>query len=645
MAFRRATRRRRVLNPLHAVRVENRRFRKFRRQALPDAAARAFLMDAEKIANAVVDVSLPPMDGCNGRMQYSFEGSLVRRFDAATGRETVVVNGDCELMEISAAYRPVMRSLTASDDGRFVAFTVSVTDDPDHLDAFVKDTTTGAIASDRLPAASGNVVWLAGRASVVYANVDSLLRPARVMHHAIAGGPVVCPGKAVYEETDPEFVVNVNRTKDARYVVVTSASKMACESWIAAADDPELDLQCVRKREPNLDYFVEHLNGYLYMITNADGATDYKLVRAPIRNLESWSDVFVPPVGTVIEDAEYFADSIILYVREEGVPRVLSVSVPDRDSHVSVHHVSLPADWVGAITPVPNKSVSASSVRFTFQSTLIPEAVLEYNWQLLRLKEISRQTAAEKLLSQFHTEVVSATARDGARVPITVTKPRLSRNDRRLPTIAVVYGAYGEPLDPEFSLRYSSALLQGFAVAFCHVRGGGDLGRNWYAAGRGVRKQNTFSDFIACAEYLIESGLTSPDLLCARVLDSPFVDVLTPMLNPSSSPLAFQERSEWGNPSDKSALDYISSYSPFQNIKKQAYPNLLISASAHDSRVPLDSILKYMQRLRDHQTNPSALLLMRIWDDRGHVEHSDAHVQLADDADEFAFITAALSTG
>lgn len=206
-----------------------------------------------------------------------------------------------------------------------------------------------------------------------------------------------------------------------------------------------------------------------------------------------------------------------------------------------------------------------------------------------------------------------------------------------------------------------------------------------YAAGRGVRKQNTFSDFIACAEYLIESGLTSPDLLCARgssagglcvaavlnerpdlfraaVLDSPFVDVLTPMLNPSSSPLAFQERSEWGNPSDKSALDYISSYSPFQvwlvclfepkprlillqNIKKQAYPNLLISASAHDSRVPLDSILKYMQRLRDHQTNPSALLLMRIWDDRGHVEHSDAHVQLADDADEFAFITAALSTG
>jgi oligopeptidase B len=518
-----------------------------------------------------------------------------------------------------------------------------------------KNLKTQEILEDQIPEVTGNFVWAADQSSIFYSKQDpETLRSYQIYKH-ILGSPN-STDQLVYEELDEEFSCVVHKTKSEKYILIHSESTISSEVRFVPADQPTAPLQILQARIPHLEYAADHFGEYFYIRTN-DQAQNFKLVKAPINSpsKENWSEVIPHRPEVLLEDFDLFSKFLVTQERSMGLTQI-------RIKPWEAEGYSLPFDdetytaYVGM-----NPEFDTTLLRFGYNSLVSPSSVYDYD-MVTRQKTLLKQqeVVGGHEPSDYHSERIWAKAADGVLVPISlVYKKSTFKKDGNQPLLLYAYGSYGYSMDPYFSSNRLSLLQRGFVFAIAHIRGGEDLGRAWYEDGKLLKKKNTFTDFIACSEHLIQNNYTSqahlyamggsaggllmgavinmrPDLFHGVVANVPFVDVVTTMLD-ESIPLTTGEFQEWGNPKEKEFYEYMYSYSPYDNVRAQSYPNLLVTSGLHDSQVQYWEPTKWVAKLRELKTDQHTLLLFTNME-AGHGGASGRFNPLKEIALEYAFL-------
>lgn len=529
----------------------------------------------------------------------------------------------------------------------------------------VRDLAGGSELAERLEATGGEVVWSADGRYLFYTVLDAAHRPWRVSRHRLGTGTEM--DEVVYEEADPAFFVALDQSADRRYLLIESGSNDTSEIRLLALREPRSTPVLLLARRPGVEYAVEHREGALFVLTN-DRAVNFRLLRMRLDDvLQRGRDAprveLVPHDADVtLESMDVFARHLVLYTREQGLRRVRVLDfASDRwralDFEEPVH----------VIVAGENAEYDTDILRLEYSSPVTPRTVYDCNMasgqRVLRKQEAAM---AGYRPSDYVSHRLQARAPDGALVPLTLVHRRDLAADGSHPCVLQGYGAYGISLEPGFSSTRISLLERGVVIAIAHVRGGGELGETWREAGKLARKENSFRDFIACAETLIERGYTCPqklaimggsagglllgavlnrrpELFGAALAQVPFVDVLNTMLDPSL-PLTVIEYDEWGNPAEPEAYARIRAYAPYENVGERAYPAMLVTGGLNDPRVPYWEPAKWVARLREAKTDDN-LLLLRTHMGAGHHGASGRYARLEELAFEYAFLLDRLGLG
>jgi oligopeptidase B len=520
----------------------------------------------------------------------------------------------------------------------------------------VKDLVTSEFLSTSIENTTGGSVWAKDNATLFYTQKNTqTLRSEAIYKHDINSGSDT--RTLVYEEKDDTFSVYVMDSKSEEYIFISSYSTLTTEFQYIKSDEPSSDFKYIHKRERGLEYSISHYNDFFYVFTNADDAYNYKVMKTPVNKTDrsNWKD-FIPHRSSVLlEDLEIFNEYMVLTERENGLSRI---RIQSWDGTKDFY---LPVDGeTYTLYTSTNVDFNTTKLRYVFNSLTNPSSVLEYDMEtgekfILKEQEVLGDFNKENYVSKR----LWATADDGVKVPISIVYHKKTNLRPITPILQYAYGSYGSTIDPNFSTTRLSLLDRGFVFAIAHVRGGEYMGRNWYEDGKLFKKKNTFSDFISCSKFLIKEGYTAPDHLYAYggsaggllmgviVNDAPelyngvisavpFVDVVTTMLD-ETIPLTTSEYDEWGNPNDKEYYDYIKSYSPYDNVVAQDYPNILVTTGLHDSQVQYWEPAKWVARLRDLKTNKKQLYLDTNMQ-AGHGGASGRFDALHETAKKYAFI-------
>ena len=552
-----------------------------------------------------------------------------------------------------AAYR-------VSPNHRWLAYSVD-TSGAEMYTLFVKDLDTGILLPDQVPNTYYSVEWANDNRTLFYNVLDEAKRPYQLYRHTLGSDP--SQDVLVYHEPDEMFFLWLTKTKSRAYLLINLRSTSTTEVRYAPADQPQAAFAIIHPRQHEMEYSVAH-HGDRFLIVTNDQAQNFKLVEAPVANpsKENWREM-IPHRETVLLDGiEAFRDYLVLYEREAGLKRI-RISNP---SGGDVHDVPFP-EPVYTFQPGENEDFNTSILRFAYSSLVTPDSVVDYDmqsgaWDVKKQMEIP--SGYDPAL--YESERVTATAPDGAQAPISLVYKKGLQRDGRNPLLLNGYGSYGFSIDPAFETNRLSLLDRGFVFAIAHIRGGSDLGRAWYDHGKLLHKKNSFTDFIACAEQLIAQGYTSsdrlamvgvsaggllmgavvnmrPDLFKTVIAKVPFVDVINSMCDPAI-PLTVIEYEQWGNPNDKTAYDYMKSYSPYDNVEAKAYPHMLITAGLNDPRVAYWEPAKWAAKLRALKTDSNRLLLKTNMD-AGHGGASGRYDHLKEIAFEYAFLLDVLGVG
>ena len=486
---------------------------------------------------------------------------------------------------------------------------------------------TGELLEDRLEQVTGNMAWANDNRTLFYGTQDpDTLRPFRIFRHALGCHP--SSDVLVFEEKDETFFTMVCKTKSKQYLLIASHQTVSAEYHYLAADRPEGTFSVIVPRRRFHEYAVEHYRDTFYIRTNWD-AKNFRLMKTPVSHTDqsSWEEVLPHRDDVLLESFEVFQDFLVAEERHHGLIRLRIMPWSGDGEHYV--EIGEPA-YLAALGD--NPAHETSTVRYIYTSMTTPHSV--YDYDMRTRKNVLRKQ--EEVLggfqaSRYSTERTWATAPDGTQIPISmVYRPDL-RNPAGNPLLLYGYGSYGASMDATFSAARVSLLDRGFTFAIAHVRGGEELGRAWYEAGKLLRKKTTFTDFIACAEHLIRQGRTSreqlyamggsaggllmgavinmrPDLFHGVVAQVPFVDIMTTMLDPTL-PLTTGEYDEWGDPNQQAYYEYMVSYSPYDHVTAQAYPHLLVTAGLHDSQVQYWEPAKWVAQLRRLKTDRNRLLL------------------------------------
>jgi oligopeptidase B len=584
-----------------------------------------------------------------------------RRRDATAAAEEVLL--DLNALAAGRDYL-ALGSFEVSPDGRWLAFTLDETGD-ERYTLQVKDLTSGALRADRLTELAPSFAWAADSQHLLVARLDPANRPDTVLRHRL-GDPAEAAAR-VWHEPDEAFFVEVAPTKDRRYLLLSASSSTTSEVWYLPSESPLATPKVLIPRRPAVEYSVEHHHGHFYVLTNEE-APDNRLLRAPVASFERgaqgvvWEEILPARPGTRLEKLEMLERFLVLLVRREGLLEL----------HVRAHasgeeHVVAQPETLGTIAFGQNLEMASDTLRYHYSSLVTPPSVYDYRLDTRQATLLKRtEVLGGYEPSRFETHRIWARARDGERIPISLVHRRGLRLDGSSPCLLVGYGAYGVCSEPYFLSQRLALLDRGVVYAIAHVRGGGELGKRWHDAGKLAHKPNTFRDFLAAAEHLIASGYTRaerlaisggsagglligavlnerPELFAAALAAVPFVDVVNTMLDPSL-PLTVTEYEEWGNPTEPGVLARLQSYSPYENVRAQEYPQLLVTAGLHDRRVGFWEPAKWVARLRATRRG-SHRLLLRVQMDAGHGGASGRYEALRRTAFEYAFLLDALGLG
>ncbi len=517
---------------------------------------------------------------------------------------------------------------------------------------YFKDLASGRII-DSVNRANG-MAWANDCRTLFYEAYDSTDRADRIRRHRL--GEPADSDRTVYHEADPEYLVSVSRTKSGKYILIHSISKTATEALACPADSPEVGFRTFRPRSRGVEYYLDHHGDSLYMITN-DRHRNFRMVSVPEDDWSSgsWNEVLPGRDDVMLEDVRMFRDFCLVQERVDGLARL---RVRSWDGSVD-RELEFPEPTY-SIFPWRSYDFKASAVRFTYSSLVTPGSVYDYDVRSGR-RRLLKQYKVNGVYgrSRYASERIYAVAPDGERIPISLVYRKGIRRDGSSPCLLHGYGAYGSSSEVYFSSQRLSLLDRGFIMAIAHVRGGQEMGRRWYDDGKLLKKMNTFTDFITCAEFLVAQGYTSPsrlaieggsagglligavvnmrpELFRAAVLDVPFLDMINTMLDPAI-PLTTIEYQEWGDPRIKDDYEYMASYAPYENVKAQYYPAMLVTGGLNDANVPYWEPAKWVARLRRVKTDNNPLLL-KIDLSSGHGGPSGRFTYLRDTAFEYAFL-------
>lgn len=490
-----------------------------------------------------------------------------------------------------------------------------------------KNLTTGEMYDDVIRDVTGNMAWANDNQTLFYTRQDpETLRWNRVYRHRL--GTEAVEDILVYEEEDEAFNTHVLKTKSKKYVMIGSTQTLSAEYRFLDADRPGGEFTVLLPREREHEYSVDHMGDLFYIRTNWQ-AVNFRLMEAPVEatGKENWKEVMPHREDVFIGGVELFKDFLVVNERKEGLNRLRVIPWKGGEDHYVRFEEPAYLAYLGT-----NMELDTPVLRYGYTSLTTPTSTYDYDMVTRKEKLLKREEIVGGYEpSDYRIERLWARARDGVRVPVSIVYPKNFKKDRSHPLLLYGYGAYGFSLDPSFNSARLSLLERGFAYAIAHVRGGQELGRPWYEDGKVSKKKNTFTDFIDCAKDLIEQGYAAsdrmfamggsaggllvgavanmaPDLFKGIVAHVPFVDVLTSMLDPDI-PLTTNEYDEWGDPNNKEVYEYILSYSPYDNVREQDYPHLLVTAGLHDSQVQYWEPAKWVAKLRALKTDHHRLIL------------------------------------
>ncbi len=520
---------------------------------------------------------------------------------------------------------------------------------------YFKDLTAGELLPDAISNVTSSMEWANDGRTLFYVKQDpETLRWHRVYRHVL--GTSQSEDVLVFEEADETFSCGVFKTKSRRFIVIQSEQTLSTEARYLSADDPTGSFTVFLPRDREHEYRIDHDGENFYVRTNWN-AKNFRLMRtaaAPVPK-ECWEEVIPHREDFLLERFELFRGHLVVEERYEGLVRLRVCTHSGCGEHYVAFEEPAYVAWIGT-----NYEIDTPILRYVYTSMTTPRSEYDYatdTGEKTLVKRVNILGGFDP--ADYQTERLWATTHDDVKVPVSIAYRVGLERDGRNPLLLQGYGAYGASADPHFSASRLSLLDRGFVYAIAHVRGGEDLGRAWYEQGRLLQKMNTFRDFIACAENLIEDGYTSPDRLCAIggsaggllvgtvmnmrpdlfagvIAQVPFVDALTTMLDPSI-PLTTGEYDEWGNPNEKQYYDYILSYSPYDNVEAKSYPNLLVVTSLHDSQVQYWEPAKWVAKLRATKTHDNVVLL-RTYMEAGHGGVSGRYRQYRETAFEYAFL-------
>lgn len=490
-----------------------------------------------------------------------------------------------------------------------------------------KDLRTGALLDDVIPDVTWNMAWAEDDRTLFFTRQDPVtLRAYQVFRHRLGDDPAAA--ELVYEETDETFRSYVFKTKSRDYMVIGSSHTLTDEYRVLPADRPDGEFRLFLPRERGHEHSISHLGDHFYIRTN-DGARNFRLMRTPVDRTgrEHWEEVIPHRDDVLLQGFDVFRDHLVLSERRDGLTELRVRPW----SGVGDHYVRFDEEAY-VVYPSINPEFDTGILRLSYQSLATPNSIYDYDMETRELTLLKRDEVLGGYdPADYRTERLMATARDGTRVPVSLVYRRDLRQTGPQPLLLYGYGSYGSSMDPGFSSIRLSLLDRGFVYAIAHIRGGQEMGRDWYEDGKLLTKRNTFYDFIDVAEHLVHTGYTAPDrlfgqggsaggLLIGAVVNLrpdlfrgaiaavPFVDVVTTMLD-ETIPLTTFEWDEWGDPRDPVYYDYMLSYSPYDNVVAQPYPSLLVTAGLHDSQVQYWEAAKWVARLRQHHTGDSRILL------------------------------------
>ena len=538
-----------------------------------------------------------------------------------------------------------------SSNNRWLAYAIDVTGDETYT-IHLKDMQTGEVLPLRIPNATYGLAWANDSRTFFYCVLDAAKRPYKVYRHTLGTDPA--QDALMYHEADELFNIYLGKTADDAYVLINLQSFGGTEVRYVSADAPAAEFVVFQPRERGLEYDVEHDGEKFLVVTNWQ-AVNFRLMLAPVNatSKESWRELIPHRPTVFLQKVIPFAGALVRLEREGGLKRI-RYSQPDLTDEHDVEFPEPTFTW----SEQRNQNYASNTLRFTYTSLVTPNSVVDFDlvahaWQLRKQDEIPSGYDA----SQYHSERIWATAPDGVRVPISLV---YRKGFAHLgPLLLYGYGSYGSSVDPAFKSNRLSLLDRGVAFAIAHIRGGNEMGRQWYDDGKLLNKKNTFTDFIACAEHLIALGFTSPDrlaiqgksaggllmgavmtmrpdLFCSVIADVPFVDVINTM-NDGTIPLTAQEWEQWGNPAKKEFYDYMKSYSPYDNVRATNYPALMLKAGWVDPRVQYWEPAKFAAKLREFKTDANPLLLQTNMH-AGHFGSSGRFDFLKEIAFDFAFV-------
>ena len=546
-----------------------------------------------------------------------------------------------------------------SPDGHLLAYSTDTVGDERYL-LRVKDLRTGEVLPDEVPNILGGATWDRRGSTLFYSTVDASWRPDKVWRHVL--GTPVADDVVVHHETDEKFWSGVGRTRSDRFLVRASGSKTTTEFAVLDADDPLGEFRVVAPRRPGVEYSVEHavLKGEdCLLVLHNDGAVNYTLAVAPVgaTSPDQWRPLLPYDSSVRLEDVDAFATHLVISQRSGGLTQLRLVLLDDAAEDGLGEDFLVDFDEeVHTVGASGNPEFAQPTVRLGYTTMTHPPSVYDFDLGTRELTLLKRTPVLGDFDPERYRQAREwATAPDGTRVPISIVVPAGAARDGATPMVIYGYGSYEDSMDPWFSIARLSMLDRGVGFAIAHVRGGGELGRQWYDEGKLLRKRNTFTDFVACARHLVATGWTSadrlaaeggsaggllmgvvantdPDAFAAILAQVPFVDPLTSVLDPSL-PLTVVEWEEWGNPlEDPEVYAYMKGYSPYENVADQRYPAILAETSINDTRVLYVEPAKWVARLRATVTAASGGtddILLRTKMSAGHGGVSGRHNSLA----------------
>lgn len=583
----------------------------------------------------------------------------IRKKDSLSAAEEILF--DCNEMAKGHEYFRLV-GINISPDNTKAIFGIDTVSRRQYI-LKVKDLITGEILDTSIINSTGGSAWAKDNEHFFYTLKNpETLRSEAIYRHTFSD--LNAASELVFKEEDETFSCYVTTSKSDDYIFIGSYSTLSTEFQFIKADEPLSPFAIVQERKKDLEYSISHYGEYFYIFTNADGAKNYKVMKAEVNKpqMENWEEVLAHREDVLLEDLELFNEYWTIIERVEGLAKIRIKRWDEQEDYF----LPLEGETYTVYTST-NIDFATTKLRYVYNSMTTPSSVIEFDMKdktqtILKEQEV---LGGKFDKSNYVSKRLWAKAKDGFRIPISLVYRKDTSLNPDTPILQYAYGSYGSTIDPGFSTTRLSLLDRGFAFAIAHVRGGEYMGRKWYDDGKMLHKKNTFTDFIACSQFLIDGGMTSekhlyayggsaggllmgvivneaPQLFKGVIAAVPFVDVVTTMLD-ESIPLTTGEYDEWGNPNHEEYYHYIKSYSPYDNVKEQAYPNMLVTSGLHDSQVQYWEPAKWVALLRQHKKDDTVLFLDTNMT-AGHGGASGRFQGLKETAKKYAFLLALENT-